>query len=521
MSLEIKLTTAVAANGDFVALLMTDDFPDEPVKLILKSGFLWNRSGLVNRIGNMISAESDNGKIDVFTTGRTEEDPFIDSLVPYLPIVFEEKIGISTGKNRSIEEIETIIADQEKKLFSNAEKYDDLAEQFLAIQAGIAWNIIYDPKNDRVIPTIGRQWNAEYGGYCLFGWDNFFLSYMQLLDSPEVAVASFVEHLDSATEEGFIPNDDRGNGMKSFDRSQPPVGVLIFNELLKFYDEDWFKNLGFYRLLNWNRWWYENRLNESLLSYGSHVAKNPYNEPHTHSAITALYESGMDDSPMYDKVAFNPEKNTIELQDVGLNSLYLAECKILKRIAFELDEIELAAEIDKREQVIKKEFRLLWRKDKFAFLNYRTDFRESSERLSPTMFYPLMCDISEEQRRAILDNYYLNPNKFYDELMIASISKDDVTFPKQRYWKGAIWPPLNFLVYYALKYANENELANELAKKSAKIFMQNWNEKRLIAENYSSITGTGDDIRLSSDPFHSWGCLMGFLEFVDKQYLVR
>ena len=60
---------------------------------------------------------------------------------------------------------------------------------------------------------------------------------------------------------------------------------------------------------------YQKRLNGGLLSYGSHEAPNPFNEPAVRTKRTAGYESGMDDSPMYEDVPFNPEKNTLELQD--------------------------------------------------------------------------------------------------------------------------------------------------------------------------------------------------------------
>ncbi|WP_419167208.1 hypothetical protein [Candidatus Palauibacter sp.] len=70
-------------------------------------------------------------------------------------------------------------------------------------------------------------------------------------------------------------------------------------------------------LLSWNRWWLRKRLNQGLLSYGSHAAANPFDEPALRSVRTAGYESGMDDSPMYEGVPFNPGKNTLELQDVG------------------------------------------------------------------------------------------------------------------------------------------------------------------------------------------------------------
>lgn len=40
-----------------------------------------------------------------------------------------------------------------------------------------------------------------------------------------------------------------------------------------------------------------------------------------------------------------------------------------------------------------------------------------------------------------------------------------------------------------------------------------------MSENYSSITGAGDDERLSSDPFHSWGGLFGIMAFVEAGHL--
>jgi hypothetical protein len=40
-----------------------------------------------------------------------------------------------------------------------------------------------------------------------------------------------------------------------------------------------------------------------------------------------------------------------------------------------------------------------------------------------------------------------------------------------------------------------------------------------VSENYSAITGTGDDPRLSSDRYHSWGALMGIMSFIEEGIL--
>ena len=41
------------------------------------------------------------------------------------------------------------------------------------------------------------------------------------------------KQIDGKTDDGFIPNDNRGNGSKSFDRSQPPVGSIMVKEIYK------------------------------------------------------------------------------------------------------------------------------------------------------------------------------------------------------------------------------------------------------------------------------------------------
>jgi hypothetical protein len=38
----------------------------------------------------------------------------------------------------------------------------------------------------KLIVEPGRLWNEERGGYCLFGWDNFFLAYMSSLESRDL-----------------------------------------------------------------------------------------------------------------------------------------------------------------------------------------------------------------------------------------------------------------------------------------------------------------------------------------------
>ncbi len=514
--------TSAHVDSDLVILVEPNTLPKNKIKMIIESGILWNRKGTLHRNSDHLLARTEGVLTRVYTTGSlVDDDPYLDINTPYMAVWVDGPIGISTGKSRTIDEINDAIESQKQIMKDEAENYGGLSNVFIAIQAGIAWNLIYEPKDDRVVSTVGRLWNEEYGGYCLFGWDNFFLAYMTGLSSRELAFANVIEHLHGKTEKGFIPNDNRGNGSKSFDRSQPPVGGIMTKEIYKQYPEKWFLEATFDDLLGWNRWWVKERLNEGLLSYGSSPAENPYNEPVFETKTAAGYESGMDDSPMYIGVPFNKDKHTLELQDVGLTSLYIADCNSLAEIAEVLGRTDERNELLKRAEQLTYQMERNWDDEFGAYLNYRTDVDSLSTRVSPTLFYPMLAGITNIDRAQQIIEHFYDTTKFHGDWMLPSTTRDDPLFERQRYWKGAIWPPLNFLTYLSLRKAGFYNAASELSDKSLTLIMTEWERKGYVSENYSSITGTGDDKRLSSDRFHSWGALFGIMSFMENGYLER
>ncbi len=514
---QVRVRVESAADGDDFVLLITPQAELKlPVSVVFSAEMLWNRPGLLSRQNGVLVAKLASRTVTVYATGKQVDDPYVDTSTPYVAVSLDGPIGISSGRRRPIEEMQQFLERRRKSMEERAAGLGDLKESYLAIESGLAWNTIYEPKYDRLISTEGRLWDKDYGGYALFGWD-FFLPYVSSLYSKDLAYANFVEHLRSMTEEGFIPNDDRGNGAKSWDRSQPPVGGLMLKEIYKRYPERWLLEASFDDLLTWNRWWMKARKNGELLSYGSDLSKNPLGEPDLHTTVTAGYESGMDDSPMYEGVPFDPKTNTLELQDVGLNSLYVTDCKALAEIATLIGRKPEAEELEARAKQISGQMdSLLWNEKTSAYLNRRTDSGVLSERRSPTIFYPLLARIPDAARaERIIKEHFFNPAEFYGDYMLPSIARNDSAFPKQRYWKGAAWPPLNFLVYLGLRNYGLKGAQQELVKKSRDMFLSEWRRKGLVSENYSAITGTGDDPRLSSDASTSWGTLMGFMSFIE------
>jgi putative isomerase len=205
-----------------------------------------------------------------------------------------------------------------------------------------------------------------------------------------------------------------------------------------------------------------------------------------------------------------------ELQDVGLNGLYIADCRALAEIADVIGRKVEAAELRLRAERFSMEIEALWNPGTGLYLNRRTDKGEPSQRISPTMFYPLVGRVPAADRAAaIVDQHLMNPAEFGGEFMIPSISRNDPDFPRQHYWKGAVWPPLNFLVYLGLRNYDLPRSRRLLAEQSMAMFMGEWTRKGFISENYSGLTGTGDDPHLTSTPFYAWGVLMGMMGFIE------
>ncbi|MXX56923.1 MAG: hypothetical protein F4106_07830 [Gemmatimonadetes bacterium] len=517
----LSATVEAGHAGDDLVVLITPQTEDSTYyELVVAAGLAWNRPGAVETSADGLVAQLPTGTQTIHVAGIAEHDPYTGTLLPHRVVRLDGAVGISSGQRRSAQQIRTALDAAEHAVHTRADRYGDLADAYLAVTSGIAWNTIYEPRHERVVSTVGRLWNREYGGVALFGWDNFFLAYMTALDSRDLALANVIEHLRGATAEGFLPNDNRGNGSKSWDRSQPPVGGIMVREVYRRYPEPWFLEAAFDPLLAWNRWWPTKRLNEGLLSYGSHEARNPFDEPAVRTKITAGYESGMDDSPMYEDVPFNREKNTLELQDVGLTSLYIADCLALAELATVLGRDAEAEELTNRARRFSEALDGLWVEERGYYLNYRTDLDRPSTRRSPTLFYPLLAGVPAAPRaERMIREHLLNPAEFWGDYVLPSTTRDDPSFPRQRYWKGAIWPPLNFLTYLGLRRAGAHDVASELSRRSLDMFVAEWNRKGYVSENYSSITGAGDDERLSSDPFHSWGGLFGIMAFVEAGHL--
>ena len=512
-----------AHDGDDLVMLVTPLKKVEMVAptVVFSVNFLWNRSGMVMRLYDRAQVFPVSGAEPMAVYCTCPSGPnYADVPVggAYLAGELVGPVGVSTGKRRSVDEIDAEIGRQRaayEKSISAAGAKGPILD---AIETTLGWDTIYDPEKKRVISPVSRVWSVGWGGYVLFDWDTFFAATLASIGDKDLAYANALEILREETPQGFVPNYARAGGWKSEDRSEPPVGAITVLGLYRQFQDRWFLEDAYEPLMKWNRWWAAHRDIQGYLAWGSDGGNEPQNlddgSRGTHQG--AEFESGLDNSPMYDGTVYNPDSHLIEYADVGLMSMYVADCDALAEIADTLGKTEDAKELRGREDKYRAKLATMWDERAGMFLNKDLHTGESSRRLSPTNFYPMLAHAATaEQAKTMLEKHLLNPEEFWGEWVIPSIARNDPAFKEQEYWRGRIWGPMNYLVYLGLENYDAAKARDEFAEKSYALFLKEWREKGHVHENYNAVLGTGDDVT-SSDRFYHWGALLGYIESLQQ-----
>jgi hypothetical protein len=412
-----------AHAGDDLVLLITPLPSEHPAPLpalaVLSVGFLWNNAGSASRVQAHIETESPSGRISIYFTGRESRYVGAPIASPYFSAEVSQPIALSTGRPRSLAEIEAILHRQRRRYQQSIASAGTSASVVDAIQTTLGWNTIYDPEYHRVISPVGRNWSVAWGGYVVFEWDTFFAAALAATGDRELAYANAIETLRGETPEGLIPNYTHAGDHKTSDRSEPPVGAITLLALYRQFHDRWLLEDTFGPLLRWNRWWAARRDIQGYLTWGSN-GENPPSDLGDSSRGTrqgAIYESGLDNSPMYDAAQYDPSTGSLQFADVGLMSLYIADCDALAAIATTLGKSAEAAELEQRASRYRAKLGTLWSDQTGIFLNKDLHTGEFSRRLSPTNFYPLLAHAATPQQAdRMIKEHLLNEKEFWGRM---------------------------------------------------------------------------------------------------------
>ncbi len=512
----MTFTMEFAAEGDRFVCKLTPHGGPAHIRFYVEALVRWGAAGCVGGDRAAIHGETPLGKYEITALGDLDTETTPGAFHPGILLGCGGISYLRCNHDMDGEEMERFLLGKRRECEAELVRSGGfLGEAAEAIVKAVVWNTVYDPTHNRVCTPVSRRWclanGSKFGSFVLFGWDTFFNSLLIGIQDLELAKTQLRSVLSELPARGLVPNCATERGI-TVDRSGPPVGSYCVLKLYRQHGDRALLEESFDQLLGWNRWWmqYRDGNGDGLLDPGTdpepEVARLGYQN---HNLQAAKYETGLDDSPMYDDIVFNKQTNTMELADVGINAIYALDCRALAEIARILgrgDEAEaLQRKFERMARLINDE---LWDEQTGIYRNRGWDGR-FSERLSPTSFYPLVAGIAPPDRaRRMVREHLTDPTAFWGQYGIPSISAKDPAYPEQKYWRGRIWPPMSYLVLEGLKQYGMADLAFEEARRSLQLFLGEWLEKNHVHENYNAVTGGGDDS--ISDPYYTWGALLAY-----------
>lgn len=435
---------------------------------------------------------------------------------------------VRSGPN--IDEIEdrlvTAASEYENRRVTCSGPWSDLAP---SITNSIHWTVLLQPETGALYAPAGRRWlfPASSGGrdhWTTFAWDGFFNALELAVESPTLAESTTTVVLETQYPNGNVPNW-RGRFGGTPDRSQPPVGSFaVLKQYLRTGRREFLEaTMPF--LERWNAWWRgpkgkgvrRDGNGNGLFNWGSDLDARSPTAPEWEREVDprqyARWESGQDDLPLWDDARWVAEAETLDLDAVDLNSYLALDYECLSIIARELGNHDKEMWYAERQRALQRRVNeVLWDDEQGMFLDRHWD-GERSTRIGAANFLPLVAGIPSQEQAARMVRVLTNPDRMWGRYVVPSVSRDDAAFSDQQYWRGAIWPPLNYLIYQGLRRYGFDDVAAELAQRSVDLYLDQWQRFQVFRENYDSQNGKGGGQR-----YQSWGPLMaliGLEEFVD------
>jgi neutral trehalase len=427
--------------------------------------------------------------------------------------------------------IHSILNKEEKRYEKRRIKIEGLYEGVArSITNNLFWMTLYQTGRHRFYIPAGRQWIFPKPGgsqdlWTLFEWDSFFNALLTSIESTKHSKDILKSVLQTQYPNGNIPNW-RGAYGGTPDRSQPPVGAyVVYKVFQKLGDMDILES-SYPSLKKWHSFWKDKSSTgiprrdgnqDGLLEWGSDtdlVSKNPPPwEENVMGRKRAMWESGQDDLPNWDETSFIEQTKTLNMNCLDLNCLYALDAYCLAQIANVLklnrEYKEYMNEYEEMKKLINQE---LWNETE-GFYYDRYWNGTFSKQKAASNFYPLIAGIPDNKQAKKILSHLINEKEFWGEYIIPTISRDNPAFNDQQYWRGAIWPPTNYLVYQGLKTYGFDAVASEFAWKSSSLFMRTWENYQICPENFDSRSGEPGGQR-----FQSWGPLLTLIsleEYID------
>jgi hypothetical protein len=374
-----------------------------------------------------------------------------------------------------------------------------LAGAAKAVAGLTGYSRAYDPAHRCPQTTVNRTWPGPNRPGCIFGWDNFFTSYIAAWESPAVAAASLEHAVGTYGEHGIAHGPTQRN----------LIIPIIYCRTLDVLGDVALARRTWSTMMAFLRFWFEDRGDgrpwrdgngDGLIESG--VSTDPRHTTPGRLISDAMDETGYDDSPIYsagftdgrrgllaDGVEFDAESRCLTVTQIGQNSLYVAACRTMARWAARLEMAEDAAWLRAEEARVAGRIRAYLYDERLGIYQDRLWSGTFSQVKTMTNFYPLLAGLAEGEVTERLQAMLLDPAQFWGDNLIPTVSRDDPAYcdgldGAGNYWRGNCWPPTTYIVYLALKEAGWDEVAAAYARRVVAQFMAYWRAHGHAYENY-------------------------------------
>lgn len=427
------------------------------------------------------------------------------ALSPDRPLHFVMRLKPRTAATGAAQLLDAAAIDQ--RLANGAREYAASRMRSTGAFAGAAealggltgYSRTYDPKRQMLQTTVNRTWGLPNQPGLIYGWDNFFDSYIAAWEDPRLGAAS-LEHI-------VATYGAKGIAHGPIQRNL--IIPVIYCRTLEILNDEALARRTWPVMMEFMRFWFADRGDgrpwrdgngDGLIEAG--VSGDPAAVAPGTLIQDAMDETGYDEIPIYsagftdgrlgmlaDGVEFDWPSRTLTVTLLCQNCLYIASARIMARWADRLGHVADAAWLrGEAERVATRvRERLYCAKDGiFRDRFWNGDF---SPVKAMTIFYPLLAGIADDAIKAKLRETLLDPKQFWGENLIPTVSRDDPAYRdgldgNGNYWRGNCWPPTTYMVYLSIKEAGWDDLAAEYARRVCGQFMEYWRTHGHAYENY-------------------------------------
>jgi len=399
-----------------------------------------------------------------------------------------------------------------------------------AMTNNLFWSALYQPDSHRFYIPGGRDRILSRPDGTPFLWtimsrDAFFNALVSAVESTKHARDVLRSVLETQFPNGNLPQW-RAEEEGSPDRSQPPIGSYVVLKLFWKTGDVELLRFAYPYLSRWHSFWRARRSNglirrdgngDGLLEWGSDSELVQEDAPPEMNNDTdkgrARWESAKPDLPTWDEAGYDRLAGTMTMNCLDLNCLYALDAWCLSQMAGVLELVDENRDFRNEYEALKLRINdTFWDSRRGFYFDRHWDGR-FSEKMTAASFLPLLARIPDEDKIRQMRRHLLNREEFWGDYVLPSVSRQMEEYKQQQRWRGAIWPPLNYLVYQGLKACGLDAEAYEFASKSADLFLLSWENFQLCPENFDARTGEATGRR-----HQSWGPLMALIaleEYID------